>query len=175
MRFWFILLLVAVLICGCVGPGKKLSVCETKEDQFERDACYLEFAVMGGDLSLCNSIEFQKSKDFCNAVVLKDSSKCDKLEGTDDSRYACYAYSMRDPSYCEKINATPTRVNCYSISLLLMSNESSKCGKFERSEYKDKCYLKIATLSNDSSLCDEIQNQTTKQSCYTKFNHSYSS
>ena len=167
MRFWFSLIVFAVLVCGCLEPQKKLDFCENKTEQYEKDACYLEFAVIGRDASLCNTISSENSRLMCDAIVLNDSSKCGKINGSEDSKNVCQAYGLRDPSYCENVKSKTARVNCYSISLML-NKESSKCERFEKLEYRDLCYIKNAHLANDTTLCGEIQNQTLQQSCYKK-------
>ena len=171
MRAIFVILSV-ILVCGCTDlVAKKVPLCENKTEQYEKDACYMEFAVIGNDLDVCNSIQSQNNKMMCMGIIMKDTGKCDEIKASNDSVQACYAYALRDPSYCDKIQSKTSKTGCYALSLLL-NDDASACARFSMVDYRDRCLLKNARLINDTALCGEIQNQTIKQSCEKISNHS---
>ena len=139
---WLVVLLLFVLLCGCLSEQPKVSACESKGDDFLRDACYMEYAVLGNNSILCSNIKGGNTRIFCESIMSRDVSGCDKVNATDDSRFACYAYAGRDPSQCDSISSNETKTSCYK-TFILLNTEPDKCEKFTDAEYKKSCLKKF--------------------------------
>lgn len=126
-----------------------LRECEQAESQGE---CLTDLAIDSRDVSLCDKLEDEGSKDDCYNLsnsLIGDIVACEKVQN-ETIREGCYlrlAIRKKDLSFCEKIN--------YQFAL-------------------NECYLKTAAFKKDTSICDRLPIQTDRDFCYGYASHDIS-
>ncbi len=125
---------------------KDLSECERKQDQYEKDLCYREFATIRKDISICDKINDEWGKESC---------------------YSSVAQEKLDISICEKIKDSILRKKCY-LDLAGLKKDLSVCDNFSAQEAKEQCYLEVAKAKKDLSICEKIYNTSIKENCYSE-------
>ena len=86
-------LVFVVVLSGCISENKdeELLECDKFKDKDFRDYCYKKVAINREDLSICDKIQTQLSKDKCYAIVKGDLSICDKMQNQIQSiKDECY-------------------------------------------------------------------------------------
>jgi hypothetical protein len=120
--------------------------CETVK---EKDQCFIGFATLNKDQSICERTSIDQRKDDCYlgvAVAANDASICSKIK-TDNYydaafNYTCFAITRNDPSICEK-----AKDEIYGTINV------------------DECYLQLSIAKNDLNMCDKIYDPYQKSFC----------
>ena len=134
-----------------------ISFCKKPDmDEKEKERCsdyyYERAAFKKEDSLLCGKVVNSTRRLLCEAVVNKDSSKCENADDKDFSVW-CGSVIARDINSCNGIKKTYLKVNCKDTInfIIAYTNQNiSFCKEIRDSFTKNIC---LALLNQDPSFC----------------------
>jgi hypothetical protein len=193
----FVPIILVLLMSGCTqpspSPGTSLNDLMTQEcvailnqegSSPQKDICYSNAAQVNKDVTLCEKISGEVSRNGCFskvAPIVKDESICEKITtvSTRDSCYLFVASRLRDSSICEKASdvawstsGATGKDTCLSQVIRITGN-SDNCAGIQRAEWKDYCYRDSALIKSDTSICQHVVDNVTKERCNSLANPYY--
>ena len=150
--FVWVLVVGAILISGCVGEKRSISldnpvdICNAIRDNDLKNEC---LGIVKKDISFCEKISEKYAKEDCkyHVAVLEDVELCKKII---PENY-CLAYAKNDPALCEK-GEDDNKIYCYR-ELAIINKNASLCEKIDTIGDRTICYLWVAIMTENSSLC----------------------
>ncbi len=169
---------------------KRSNDCLSKEGEINQNICwdslYFLVATNNSDLSKCENIKDETTKNVC----------LEQTEKKYNEKISAEAISEGNIGLCESITDENLKKNCIikaSDSMFTVSSKCDKdcvdakimnisldklsidlCNKAFSEEIKDTCYDKVynkkAVEEKDSRFCDKINNKTNQDLCYLDIN-----
>jgi len=176
-------------------PSNALEVCSLISNQTLNRLCqdlvYAPLAKYKNDISYCDkmsdinkvvvlnirnfTIFGENMKDACYysaAQRLSDPSICakmiDHMGGGMDYKRGCYIISPKDLEGCAEIPNDDWREKCeqrIKRSIATKNDDPELCAELIYPDYRNTCYIDVASEKLDIKICEKIDNQRQKDLC----------
>jgi len=140
-----------------------------------RNGCYTQFAINGENSTPCSLAYPEVARDQCYFDFAKSTGMFESCAQIVNSlnMQGCYIVSAKannNPLACSGVSMGKQRGDCYG-GVILSGNKIAieYCANVDDSDWKDKCYSRMAPMYDDKSLCEKVVGEDERKACLANF------